>query len=329
VKTPDPTGYDGPSQPPTGWACERSAGRVRPEPPDGVRNEFQRDRDRLIHAKAFRRLMHKTQVFISPDGDHYRTRLTHTLEMMQVARTIARSLGLNEDLTEAIALGHDLGHTPFGHTGEEALSTALAAYGRTFRHNEHSLRVVDRLEKGGTGLNLTLEVRDGIINHTGKGYPSTREGEIVRLADRIAYVNHDVDDALRAGIIAWESLPKRPLSVLGEKMSVRIDTMVRDMISNSQREGKISLSEPIYEALMELRAWLFEHVYNNPHSRENQKAAGVVAALFGYYLEHPEERARSDQDPLLETVDFVAGMTDRYALAAYRRLFLPRGEIFA
>ena len=314
---------------PAQWACERSAGRARLEPPDGVRNEFQRDRDRIIHAKAFRRLMHKTQVFISPDGDHYRTRLTHTLEMMQVARTIARSLGLNEDLTEAIALGHDLGHTPFGHTGEEALSRALAAHGRSFRHNEHSLRVVDKLERGGEGLNLTLEVRDGIRNHTGEVHPSTREGEIVRIADRIAYVNHDVDDALRAGIISWEDLPERPISALGEKMSVRIDTLVRDMISNSKKMGEISLSGPIHEALMELRAWLFEHVYNNPHSRENQKAAGVVAALFEYYVEHPEERARSDPDPLLETVDFVAGMTDRYALAAYRRIFLPRGEIFA
>ena len=327
MNPPGQASYDQPR--PAQWACERSAGRARLEPPDGVRNEFQRDRDRIIHAKAFRRLMHKTQVFISPDGDHYRTRLTHTLEMMQVARTIARFLGLNEDLTEAIALGHDLGHTPFGHTGEEALSRALAAHGRSFRHNEHSLRVVDKLERGGEGLNLTLEVRDGIRNHTGEVHPSTREGEIVRIADRIAYVNHDVDDALRAGIIAWEDLPEPPISALGEKMSVRIDTLVRDMISNSDKKGEISLSGPIHEALTELRAWLFEHVYNNPHSRENQKAAGVVAALFEYYVEHPEERARSDPDPLLETVDFVAGMTDRYALAAYRRIFLPRGEIFA
>jgi dGTPase len=329
MNLPDAASRDEPPQLSTDWACERSAGRVRPEPPDGVRTEFQRDRDRIIHAKAFRRLMHKTQVFISPDGDHYRTRLTHTLEMMQVARTIARSLGLNEDLTEAIALGHDLGHTPFGHTGEEAISHALAAHERTFRHNEHSLRVVDKLERGGEGLNLTLEVRNGILNHTGEGYPSTREGEIVRIADRIAYVNHDVDDALRAGIIARENLPEKPLSVLGEKMSVRIDTLVRDMISNSEKKGEISLSGAVYEALMELRAWLFEHVYNNPHSRENEKAARVVVALFDYYLEHPEERVASDPDPLVETVDFVAGMTDRYALAAYRRLFLPRGEIFA
>ena len=328
MRRPQPA-RDEPRRRPPDWACEKSAGRGRPEPPDGVRNDFQRDRDRIIHAKAFRRLMHKTQVFISPDGDHYRTRLTHTLEMMQVSRTIARALDLNEDLAEAIALGHDLGHTPFGHTGEEALSRALAAHGRTFRHNEHSLRVVDKLEKEGAGLNLTLEVRDGICNHTGKGYPSTREGEIVRVADRIAYVNHDVDDALRAGIISWEDLPRRPLSVLGEKMSVRIDTLVRDMISTSEERGEISLSDKVYEALMELRTWLFKHVYNDPRSRENQKAAGVVAALFAYYLEHPDDRVESDPDPIVETVDFVAGMTDRYALAAYRRLFLPRGEIFA
>jgi dGTPase len=308
---------------------EHSAGRPRPEPPDGVRNDFQRDRDRIIHAKAFRRLMHKTQVFISPDGDHFRTRLTHTLEMMQVSRTIARSLGLNEDLTEAISLGHDLGHTPFGHTGEEALSLSLAAHGRTFRHNEHSLRVVDHLEKQGVGLNLTYEVRDGILNHTGEGYPSTREGEIVRVADRIAYVNHDVDDALRAGIIAGNDLPEGPISVLGEQMSARIDTLVRDMISNSRENGEITLSEPVYGALMELRAWLFRRVYDKPGSKENRKAARVVTALFEYYLEHQAERPASDPDPITETIDFVAGMTDRYALATYRRLFLPRGEIFA
>ena len=311
------------------WACEESAGRLRYEPPDGVRNEFQRDRDRIIHAKSFRRLMHKTQVFIAPDGDHFRTRLTHTLEMMQISRTIARSLGLNEDLTEAISLGHDLGHTPFGHTGESALSQSLAEHGRTFRHNEHSLRVVDHLEKDGKGLNLTLEVRDGILNHTGNGYPSSREGEIVRVADRIAYVNHDVDDALRAGIIVPEDLPPGPISALGEQMSVRIDTLVRDMISTSKVKGEIALSEGGYAALMGLRSWLFENVYRDGRSRENQKASGVVAALFQHYLEHPEERAGSDPDPLVETVDFVAGMTDRYALATYRRLFMPRGEIFA
>jgi dGTPase len=308
------------------WACRTSVGRPVPEVPDGVRNEFQRDRDRIIHAKAFRRLMHKTQVFISPDGDHFRTRLTHTLEMMQISRTIARSLGLNEDLTEAIALGHDLGHTPFGHTGEEALARVLVPHGRTFRHYEHSLRVVDVLEKGGKGLNLTHEVRDGILNHTGKGYPSTREGEIVRIADRIAYVNHDVDDALRAGVISWSDLPKEPIAVLGDRMSLRIDTMVRDMILTSSHRGEIALSGDVYAALMELRTWLFKNVYNNPRSRENYKAGNVVAALFDYYLEKPEERAKSDPDPVTETVDFVAGMTDRYALATYNRLFLPRSD---
>jgi dGTPase len=312
----------------TGWACEESGGRPRPEPPDGVRNPFQRDRDRIIHAKAFRRLMHKTQVFIAPDGDHFRTRLTHTLEMMQISRTIARALDLNEDLAEAIALGHDLGHTPFGHTGEEALSRKRASLpGRHgFQHNEHSLRVVDILEKGGEGLNLTHEVRDGILNHTGKGYPTTREGEIVRIADRIAYVNHDIDDALRAGVIFWGDLPKEPLRVLGDRMSVRIDTMVQDMIFTSRKQGEIALSEEVYDALMELRTWLFKNVYHNPLSRENQKARDVVASLFDHYLETPEERAKSDPDPVVETVDFVAGMTDRYALAAYKRLFLPRSD---
>jgi dGTPase len=313
------------------WACLASTGRPLPELPDGVRNEFQRDRDRIIHAKAFRRLLHKTQVFISPDGDHFRTRLTHTLEMMQVSRTIARSLGLNEDLTEAIALGHDLGHTPFGHTGEEALARALARQGqkRGFRHNEHSLRVVDVLEKGGKGLNLTHEVRDGILNHTGKGYPATREGEIVRVADRIAYVNHDVDDALRAGVISWDDLPKEPIRVLGDRMSLRIDTMVRDMILTSGERGEIALSEDVYAALVELRTWLFRNVYHNPRSWENHKAGEVVAALFDYYLERPEERAKSEPDPVTETVDFIAGMTDRYALATYKRI-LPRSDnIFA
>ncbi len=310
-----------------GWACRESAGREKPEPPDGVRNPFQRDRDRIIHAKAFRRLMHKTQVFISPDGDHFRTRLTHTLEMMQVARTIARALELNEDLVEVIALGHDLGHTPFGHTGEEAMNSRLQPLGRGFRHNEHSLRVVDVLERSGEGLNLTQEVRDGILNHRGTGYPATREAEIVRVADRIAYVNHDVDDALRAGIISWEDLPEKPLEVLGKKMSHRIDTLVRDMISTSWRSGEISLSGDIHEVLMELRNWLFKNVYHNPRSREEHKAEAVIISLFDYYLEHSEERAKSDPDPVTETVDFVAGMTDRYALTTYERLFSSRGDI--
>ena len=270
--------------------------------------------------------MHKTQVFISPDGDHFRTRLTHTLEMMQVSRTIARALGLNEDLTEAIALGHDLGHAPFGHVGEEALARVLEDHGRTFRHNEHSLRVVDVLEKDGAGLNLTHEVRDGILNHTGKGYPSTREGEIVRVADRIAYVNHDIDDALRAGIIASEDLPKGPISVLGSDTSARIDTLVRDMILTSRERRQITLSERVYEALIELRGWLFRNVYHNPGLRRADKAGTVVAALFEHYLENPEERTRTDPDPVVQTADFVAGMTDRYALATYQRVFLPKTD---
>ena len=311
---------------PEGWACAESSGRPVPEPPDGVRNEFQRDRDRIIHAKAFRRLMHKTQVFISPDGDHFRTRLTHTLEAMQVSRTIARALNLNEDLTEAIALGHDLGHTPFGHVGEEALARVLASHKRSFRHNQHSLRVVDVLEKDGEGLNLTYEVRDGILNHTGEGYPSTREGEIVRIADRIAYVNHDVDDALRAGVISFSDLPEGSIGVLGDRMSVRIDALVRDVILTSRERGEISLSEKVYGALMELRAWLFENVYLDPISRESRKAEDVVVALFEYYLIRSEKRPKPDLDSVTETVDFVAGMTDRYALATYKRLFLPRSD---
>lgn len=309
------------------WACTESRGRLIPEPPDAVRNEFQRDRDRIIHAKAFRRLMHKTQVFIAPDGDHFRTRLTHTLEMMQISRTIARALELNEDLTEAIALAHDLGHTPFGHTGETALNKVLAPYGRRFLHNEHSLRVVDVLEKSGQGLNLTLEVRDGILNHTGKDTPHTREGEIVRIADRIAYVNHDVDDAVRAEVISHEDLPQQPMEVLGTSMSRRIDTLVRDMISTSRERGEISLSDEVQAALLALRSWLFDNVYRNPVSRENEKAEGVVQTLFKYYLEHPVERPLTrDADPLTQTVDFIAGMTDRYALATFKRLFVPKGD---
>ncbi len=318
-------------------ACRKSAGRVRPEPPDGVRGEFQRDRDRVIHAKAFRRLMHKTQVFISPDGDHFRTRLTHTLEMMQISRTIARALGLNEDLTEAISLGHDLGHTPFGHTGEEALNRKLQKHGRTFQHNEHSLRVVDVLEKlesapplssfssradssfkDGAGLNLTREVRDGILNHRGDTHPSTWEAEIVRTADRIAYVNHDIDDAIRAGIISEESLPEHPISILGERTSARIDTLVRDMISTSEKRCEITLSEKKLGALLELRSWLFENVYHNPLSREDSTAEDIISDLFDHYLARPEKQ--TGRDPVTATVDFLAGMTDRYAISTHKRI---------
>lgn len=301
-------------------ACRGGSGRLKPEPPDGVRTEFQRDRDRIIHAKAFRRLMHKTQVFISPDGDHFRTRLTHTLEMMQISRTIARALGLNEDLTEAVSLGHDLGHTPFGHTGEEALNSKLAPYGRGFRHNEHSLRVVDALEKSGAGLNLTRQTRDGILNHRGEAHPSTWEAAVVRTADRIAYVNHDVDDAVRAGVISASDLPERPIRTLGDRTSARIDTLVRDMISTSSATGEVSLSGEIRSALLELRAWLFENVYYNPHSREDHKAEGVISTLFDHYLNNPKERAGYDADPVTGTVDFIAGMTDRYALAKHQEI---------
>ena len=299
-------------------ACRQSAGRVRPEPSDGVRGDFQRDRDRIIHSKAFRRLMHKTQVFISPDGDHFRTRLTHTLEMMQISRTIARALGLDEDLTEAISLGHDLGHTPFGHTGEEALNRKLQNYGRSFQHNEHSLRVVDVLEKDGAGLNLTREVRDGILNHRGDAHPSTWEAEIVRTADRIAYVNHDIDDAIRASVISEEKLPEHPISILGERTSIRIDTLVRDMISTSSELSQITLSEEKLGALLELRRWLFQNVYHNPLSREDSTAEDIISDLFDYYLACPEKQ--TGRDPVTDTVDFLAGMTDRYAISTHKRI---------
>ena len=242
-----------------------------------------------------------------------------------MARSAALALGLNVDLTEAVSLAHDLGHPPFGHAGEEALDGLMRAHGG-FRHNVQGLRIVDVLEKGGEGINLTHEVRDGILNHTGKGYPATREGEIVRIADRIAYVNHDVDDALRAGVISWGDLPKGPISVLGDRMSVRIDTLVRDMILTSREREEVALSQQVYDALMELRTWLFKNVYHNPRSRENHKAGNVVAALFDYYLENGEQRTKSDPDPVTETIDFVAGMTDRYALATYERVFLPRSD---
>ena len=247
--------------------ADESAGRLRALPLDPYRTEFQRDRDRIIHCKAFRRLSHKTQVFLAPEGDHYRTRLTHTLEVSQISRSIARALGLNEDLTEAIALGHDLGHTPFGHTGESALDEALVRLHAShpeapsgYRHNEQSLRIVDHLEYEGRGLNLTHEVRDGILGHSGSHIPETLEGRIVRISDRIAYVNHDIDDALRAGVLVEHELPSEPLSVLGPHHGARITTMVNDMIATSAATDEIRMSEPVWDAMMALRAYLFENV---------------------------------------------------------------------
>ncbi|WP_418790653.1 deoxyguanosinetriphosphate triphosphohydrolase [Phosphitispora sp. TUW77] len=295
-----------------------------------VRTDFQRDRDRIIHSKGFRRLKQKTQVFISPTGDHYRTRLTHTLEVAQIARTIAKALRLNEDLTEAIALGHDLGHTPFGHAGEEALDEALGEFGLSFKHNEQSLRVVEVLEP----MNLTCEVRDGILNHTGKKDPVTLEGRIVKIADRIAYINHDIDDALRSGIIKEEDLPAECIAVLGTRHSERINTMVTDMISSSWEISEIRMSPEVWEAMDRLRDYLFSMVYIGSDAKtEELKAKKVLQKLFAYYVENSESLPRYLQEYLQEkhtenacariSCDYVAGMTDGYALYTYKKLFLP------
>jgi dGTPase len=305
-----------------------SKGREREEEADPLRTAFQRDRDRIVHSKAFRRLKHKTQVFISPEGDHYRVRLTHTLEVAQIARTAARALRLNEDLTEAIALGHDLGHTPFGHLGEEALTPFLA---RPFRHNEQSLRIVDHLENDGNGLNLTWEVRDGIVNHTWSSpMPATLEGQVARFADRMAYINHDVDDAIRAGVVDPQELPQEPLAVLGRTHSARIDTLVADLVRESERAEEVTLSGPVLDALDRLRAFLFERVYLRTEARlEQEKAIGLVRSLFSYYLEHPDAVAaeyRSGPGDLPTRIaDYISGMTDRFALRTYEQRFLPQG----
>jgi dGTPase len=305
-----------------------SKGREHPEEPDDLRTAFQRDRDRIVHAKAFRRLKHKTQVFISPEGDHYRVRLTHTLEVSQIARTAARALRLNEDLAEAIALGHDLGHTPFGHLGEDALSPLLE---KPFRHNEQSLRVVDYLENDGHGLNLSWEVRDGILNHTwSMPMPATLEAQVARFADRIAYVNHDIDDAIRADIISPDDLPPEALDTLGPTHAARIDTLVRDLVTESDDADQVALSRPLLDALTRLRDFLFERVYLRLEAKEEQeKAIALVRSLFSYYLGHPDaipvEYRSSPGDLPTHVADYIAGMTDRFALRTYEQLFLPQG----
>jgi len=305
-----------------------SKGRDLDEPHDPIRTVFQRDRDRIGHSKAFRRLKHKTQVFLAPEGDHYRVRLTHTLDVSQIARTVARALRLNEDLTEAIALGHDLGHTPFGHLGEQALTPFL---GRPFRHSEQSLRVVEHLENDGRGLNLTWEVRDGIVHHPwSMPPPSTLEAQVVRFADRIAYLNHDVDDALRAGVLEPAELPPAPLAVLGDTHSRRIDTLVTDLVEQSWQQPEVRLSERVFRALDELRDFMFEQVYLREGARgEHERAMKLLRDLFSHYLEHPDELPpeyhRTPGDLPTRVADFVSGMTDRYALRTYERLFLPRG----
>jgi dGTPase len=305
-----------------------SKGREREEEPDPLRTAFQRDRDRIVDSKAFRRLKHKTQVFVSPEGDHYRVRLTHTLEVAQIARTASRALRLNEDLTEAIALGHDLGHTPFGHLGEEALTPFLS---RPFRHNEQSLRVVDYLENDGRGLNLSWEVRDGIVNHTWTmPNPATLEGQVARFADRIAYVNHDIDDAVRAGLLRPEDLPARATAVLGGSQGSRVETMLTDLVARSEGADEVGLSEPVLDALGVLRDFLFDRVYLRPDARaEQEKAIDMVRALFSYYLGHPEsvpaEYRAVPGDLPTQVADYIAGMTDRFALRTYEQLFLPQG----
>ena len=317
--------------------ADQSRGREREIPLDPYRTEFQRDRDRIIHCKAFRRLSHKTQVFLAPEGDHYRTRMTHTLEVSQISRSIARALALNEDLVEAISLGHDLGHTPFGHTGESALDDALRALhaaGLTeltgYRHNVQSLRIVDKLEYEGKGLNLTWEVRDGILGHTGSTVPETHEGQVVRTADRIAYVNHDIDDALRAGVLSESDLPAGPLAVLGPHPGARLTTMVNDMVLTSALAGTIGMSPAIWDAMMELRAFLFENVYFSQRAKaEEPKAHAVVQSLFAHYLAvpddlPPDERPDDESGLVQAVIDYVAGMTDRFAIREFERLFEPR-----
>ena len=294
-----------------------------------VRTCYQRDTDRIVHSKSFRRLMHKTQVFLRPEGDHYRTRITHTLEVSRIARTIARALRLNEGLAEAIAMGHDLGHTPFGHAGESALSECL---GKPFCHNEQSLRVVDILENNGAGLNLTYEVRMGILGHTGSFHPDTLEGQIVRRSDQIAYVNHDIDDAIRAGILTDDDIPQPIAAVLGQTHRQRINTLVCDMIESSRNAQAITLSPAVNDALRDLRSFMFEHVYRNPVAKgEEAKAKDMLKRLYDYYYNHPEALPGDFQpqlsfDGMERTVcDYIAGMTDNYAVSKYTELFTPMG----
>lgn len=306
-------------------AC--SKGRAVEEEPCDIRTCFQRDRDRIIHSKSFRRLKHKTQVFLAPTGDHYRTRLTHTLEVSQIARTIATSLYLNEDLTEAIALGHDLGHTPFGHAGERALNSKYP-----FSHSKQSLRVVDFLEDDGKGLNLSWEVRDGIVNHGMGSMPSTLEGRIVRLSDKIAYINHDMDDAMRAGILSENDIPKDIARELGSTKKERLDFLVKDIILNSKGKDDIIMSEDAFNAMVELRKFMFDNLYFNSSCKsEEGKAESMLISLYDYYLAHIDELPK-DILGLMETMninperavcDYISGMTDYYSVAVFKELFVP------
>ena len=305
------------------FLSEDTAGRLKALRPCPVRTDFMRDRDRIIHSKSFRRLMHKMQVFLAPEGDHYRTRLTHTLEVTQIARTLARALRLNEDLTEAAALGHDLGHTPCGHSGERAL-TRLCPHG--VRHPEHSRGVAGKLEN----LNLTVEVRDGMLNHSGDGRASTLEGQLIKFADRIAYINHDIDDAIRAGILQAGNLPRELTAILGDTHSQRISTMVNAVIAYGT-DGDIGMTEPHWEATMALRKFMFENVYFNSAAKsEDSKVADMIEHIYEYFLKQPEKlppeyRANIDADGVERSIcDYIACMTDRYALALFEELFVPK-----
>jgi dGTPase len=308
------------------------AHRAVEEADSPMRTPFQRDRDRIVHSKSFRRLKHKTQVFVAPEGDHYRTRLTHTLEACGIARTVARALGLNEDLTEAIGLGHDLGHPPFGHAGEATLDEALRERcGIGFKHNEHSLRVVEVLERDGQGLNLTEQVRDGILNHTGPSKPATLEGRIVKLVDRVAYINHDIDDALRAGILRPEDLPAAEIELLGPTGSLRIDTLVRDIVERSGEAGDIVQSEEIGLAMLRLRKFMFDRVYLGPEAqREHKRVERAMRGLFDHYLASPDELPHWDAtaSECQRVADYIAGMTDRYCIAKFTQLTIPEESRF-
>ncbi len=309
---------------------DASRGRNRPEEAKefDVRTCYQRDSDRILHSKSFRRLMHKTQVFLQPEGDHYRTRMTHTLEVARIARTMARALRLNEDLTEAIAFGHDLGHTPFGHAGEVALSEVM---GKPFRHNEQSLRVVDELEKDGMGLNLTYEVRMGILGHTtGSRMPETLEGRLVRYSDQIAYINHDIDDAMRAGILTNQDIPREISAVLGESHRDRIDTLVTNLIRHTLETNCLGMDEEYEQTMQALRSFMFERVYRNPVAKsEESKARRILQELYQYYIKHPEKLPPDFQPQLsfegMERIvcDYIAGMSDKYAMYKYEELFIP------
>ncbi len=306
---------------------KNTAGRLHPVEPCPVRTEFQRDRDRITHCKSFRRLMHKMQVFLAPEGDHYRTRLTHTLEVTQIARTIARALCLNEDLTEAAALGHDIGHTPFGHSGERALNSLCEG---GFRHYEQSLRVVDKLEQNGEGLNLTVEVRDAILHHSGDHRAATCEGRLLKLADRIAYINHDIDDACRAGILMNEEIPREISDVIGKTHSDRITSLVSAVISHGV-EQDIGMIEPYGTLMEQLRQFMFDRVYTHPIAKgEDDKVVSMLGFLFTHFCRHPES-IPSEYRKYIETdgvpraaADYIAGMTDRFAIGCFEELFVPR-----